>query len=49
MHNWHMQYMVMWDNASKHFPYRVLTIDGECLAYFRTSKDAKSFLTNYAR
>lgn len=36
-------YLIQWDNASKAFPYRVLTIGGECLAYFKHQRDAEAF------
>jgi hypothetical protein len=37
------KYLIQWDNASKRFPYRVLTLSGNCLGYFRTSRDAEAF------
>jgi hypothetical protein len=43
MFNTNVRYLIQWDNASKRFPYRVLTTAGECLAYFRNQKDAEAF------
>ena len=36
-------YLIQWDNASKRFPYRVLTMSGTCLAYFKNRRDAEAF------
>jgi hypothetical protein len=38
-----LRYLIQWDTASKRFPFRVLTVSGECLAYFRTASDAREF------
>jgi hypothetical protein len=41
--NLNAKFLIQWDNASKRYPYRVLTISGTCLAYFRNQKDAEAF------
>ena len=41
--NRNAQFLIQWDNSSKRFPYRVLTISGQCLAYFVSQGDAVLF------
>lgn len=36
----HIKYLVQWDNRSKAFPFRVVSMSGVCYAYFKTSRDA---------
>ena len=43
MFNTTARYLIQWDNASKAYPYRVLTMSGTCLAYFRNQRDAEAF------
>jgi hypothetical protein len=38
-----MKYIIQWDNASKRFPYRVLTMSGQSCGYFRTLGDAADY------
>ena len=38
-----MSYLIQWDNASKAFPYRVLTLSGRCIGYFRNRADAINY------
>lgn len=35
--------LIQWDNRSKQYPWRVVTLAGECLAYFRDARDAIAF------
>ena len=36
-------YQIQWDSACKAFPYRVVTLSGVSLAYFRDRRDAIAF------
>lgn len=36
-------YQIQWDNISRKFPFRVVTISGRCLGYFMHERDAKRF------
>lgn len=37
------RFLIQWDNASKSWPFRVLTVSGEGCGYFRTFPDAVEF------
>ena len=37
------RYLIQWDNASKRYPFRVVTTAGEGCGYFRTVADAATF------
>ena len=37
-------HLIGWDNASKRYPFRVSTISGTCLGYFRHMRDAAAFV-----
>lgn len=43
MFNRNAEYLIQWDNRSKGFPFRVVTVSGTCLAYFKTQADAEAF------
>ena len=43
MFNRNAQYLIQWDNRSKRFPFRVVTVSGICLAYFKDRRDAEAF------
>ena len=38
-----MTYLIQFDTISRRYPWRVLTLSGECLAYFRKLRDAEAF------
>ena len=37
------RYLIQWDNRSTWWPFRVVTLSGCCLAYFRSFADAVRF------
>ena len=37
------RFLIQWDNRSMRWPFRVVTLAGDCLAYFRSMADAVAY------
>lgn len=40
--------LIQWDNASRRYPFRVVSLSGECLGYFRDAWAAIDYVEGRA-